>query len=156
QALSELGVTAEICTTDADGGGRLPVTLNETTIYRGVPTHFFKRDRSEAFKFSKSMKQWLDGNMANYDAVHIYAVFSHATHPAAQAWSKHGVRYVVRPLGTLEPWSLQQKWLRKFVAWHFCFRRDLMDAAAVHYTTRQERELTEQSLNLNKGIVVPN
>jgi len=45
--------------------------------------------------------------------VHIHAVFSHACLAAAQACRRHKVPYVVRPLGTLDPWSLRQKPFRK-------------------------------------------
>jgi glycosyltransferase involved in cell wall biosynthesis len=155
-ALQDAGLTVEICTTDADGDGRLAVELDKPTLYRGVQTHFFRRDRSEAFKFSRSLAQWLDKNVARYDIVHIHAVFSHSTYSAAQACQRHQIPYIVRPLGTLEPWSMHQKRLRKMLAWRLFFRHLLHGAAAVHYTTEQERELTEQSLNLSKGIIIPN
>ena len=155
-ALQHAGLTAELCTTDADGDGRLAVELDKPTLYRGVQTHFFRRDRSEAFKFSRSLVRWLDENVARYDIVHIHAVFSHATYAAARACQRQQIPYIVRPLGTLEPWSMQQKRPRKLLAWHILFRRVLRNAAAVHYTTIQERELTEQSLHLSKGIIIPN
>ncbi len=155
-ALQRAGVDVELCATDADGNGRLDVELGKPTLYRGVRTHFFRRDRSEAFKLSRSMDHWLDENIAGYDIVHIHAVFSHATHAAAQACRRHRVPYIVRPLGSLEPWSMQQKRPRKLIAWHFFFRRVLLEARAVHYTTEQERQLTERSLKLSGGIVVPN
>jgi glycosyltransferase involved in cell wall biosynthesis len=155
-ALQHAGLDVELGTTDADGNGHLPVELDKPSLYHGVRTHFFHRDQSEAFKFSRSLQRWLDENVTRYDIVHIHAVFSHATYAAARACQRHHVPYVVRPLGTLEPWSMQQKRSRKLVAWHLLFRRVLRGAAAVHYTTEQERELTEQSLGLNKGIVIPN
>jgi glycosyltransferase involved in cell wall biosynthesis len=156
RALQHAGLTVDLCTTDADGDGQLPVELDKPTLYRGVRTHFFRRDRSEAFKFSRSLARWLDNNVARYDIVHIHAVFSHATYAAARACQRQQIPYIVRPLGTLEPWSMQQKRPRKMLAWHLLFRRVLRRAAAVHYTTRQERELTEQSLNLSKGVTIPN
>lgn len=155
-ALQRAGLDVELCTTDADGNGRLAVELDKPSLYQGVRTHFFRRDRSEAFKFSRSLQRWLDENVTQYDIVHIHAVFSHATYAAAQACQRHQVPYIVRPLGTLEPWSMQQKRPRKLVAWYLLFRRVLREATAVHYTTEQERELTEQSLGLSKGIVIPN
>ena len=155
-ALQRAGVDVELCATDADGNGRLDIEIDKPTLYRGVRAHFFRRDWSEAFKFSRSMDRWLDGNVAGYDIVHIHAVFSHATQAAARACRRHRVPYIVRPLGTLEPWSMQQKRPRKLMAWHFFFRRILHEASAVHYTTEQERELTERSLKLDGGIVIPN
>ncbi|HUJ71556.1 MAG TPA: glycosyltransferase [Verrucomicrobiae bacterium] len=150
------GIDAELCATNADGSGHLDVDIDKPTSYRGVPAHFFRRDWSEAFKFSRSLDRWLERHIAGYDIVHIHAVFSHATHAAARACRRHHVPYIVRPLGTLEPWSMQQKRPRKLLAWHFFFRRVLHEASAVHYTTEQERELTERSLGLNGGIVIPN
>lgn len=155
-ALAERGITAEIATTDADGPARLPVELGKPVTYQGVRCHFFRRDCNESFKFSRSLKRWLDENVAHYDLVHVHAVFSHATHAAARACWRHRVPYIVRPLGTLEPWSMSQKRGRKLVAWHFFFHRVLDRAAAVHYTTEQEREWTEPPLGLRRGIVVPN
>src|ERR1017187_3167927 len=144
-SLKRVGIDVELCATDADGNGHLNVEIDKPTLYRGVRAHFFRRDWSEAFKFSRSMDRWLDRNIGGYDIVHIHAVFSHATHAAARACRQHHVPYIVRPLGTLEPWSMQQKQLRKALAWHFLFRRELREAAAIHYTTEQERELTERS-----------
>ena len=155
-ALQRAGVDVEICTTDADGKRRLAVTLNTPTVYRGVRAHFFRHDRSEAFKFSRSLRRWLYENVGHYDIVHIHGVFADATYAAAQACQRHGVPYIVRPLGTLEPWSMQQKPLRKAVAWRLFFQRVIQNAVVVHYTTDQERELTERSLHLKKGVVIPN
>ena len=155
-ALRQTGLEVDLCTTDADGDGHLAVELDKPTVYRGVRTHFFRRDWSEAFKFSRSLQRWLEENVAQYDIVHIHAVFSHATHAAARACRRYQIPYIVRPLGTLEPWSMQQKRSRKVLAWRLFFRRVLREAVAVHYTTEQEQQLTERSLNLDKGIVIPN
>jgi glycosyltransferase involved in cell wall biosynthesis len=156
ESLQRRGVDAEICTTDADGRGQLSVELGKPTMYQGVRCHFARRDWSEAFKYSHSMQRWLDEHLTEFDVVHIHAVFSHSTYAAARACRQHGIPYIVRPLGTLEPWSMQQKRLRKLIAWNLVFHRVLQQAAAVHYTTDQERELTESTLNLRNGIVIAN
>ena len=136
--------------------GRLPVELGKPVSYRGVRCHFFPRGWSEAFKYSPSLGRWLNENVAQYDIVHIHAVFAHATCAAARACCRAGIPYIVRPLGTLEPWSMRQKPVRKQIAWRLLFRRVLTQATAIHYTTEQEREWTERSLGLRKGLVVPN
>src|ERR1700735_3472259 len=97
-ALQRADLDVELSTTDADGNGRLAVELDKPSLYHGVRTHFFRRDRSEAFKFSRSLQRWLDESVARYDIVHIHAVFSHATYAAAQACRRHQVPYIVRPL----------------------------------------------------------
>ena len=127
----------------------------ETRNYKGVPTFFFPLQWGESFKYSKPLRTWLDANVKTFDVVHIHAVFNHACIAAAAACRKHHVPYVVRPLGTLDPWSMKQKPLRKFLFWQLAGKRMLQAAAAVHYTASAEKLGAEGSLGLNHGRVIP-
>lgn len=156
RALRARGCETLIATTDADGRGRrLPVELGGEVEYEGVPTVFFPRQLSEAFKLSLPLARWLDANVGSFDAVHIHAVFSHACLAAARACRARGVPYIVRPLGTLNPWGLSRKTFRKRVMWRLSAGRMMRGAARVHYTTPEERLLVEQSLGLGRGVVLP-
>jgi glycosyltransferase involved in cell wall biosynthesis len=156
RALTEAGVDGLVVTTDADGpAGRLSVTLGETVAYDGVPTIFFRREWSEALKYSRSLARWLDGHVVEFDVVHVHGVFSHACLAAGRACRRAGVPYLVRPLGSLDPWSLRQKRLRKRVLWTLGADRMLRQASAIHYTTAEERRLAERGLGLGRGVVVP-
>lgn len=155
RALQEKGVDQMVATTDADGGGRLPVDLAKTLDYDGVPTIFFSRQWSEAFKYSRPLARWLESEVSEFDVVHVHAVFSHSSLAASRACRRHGVPYVVRPLGSLDPWSLSQKRLRKRLLWHLGVKQMLQGCSAIHYTTAAERCLTERALSLTNGTVVP-
>jgi glycosyltransferase involved in cell wall biosynthesis len=155
RALPHSGVDVLVATTDADGGGRLAVPVGEQSTWQGVQSIFFRRQWSEAFKYSGPLAAWLRTHVANFDVVHIHAVFSHACLAAAKACQDREVPYVVRPLGTLDPWSLHQKSLRKRVLWHMGARRMLQLAGAVHYTTRSEQRLAEGPLGIGRGVVIP-
>jgi len=144
-----------IATTDADGDGRLAVETGTRMEYRGVPTIFFSRQLTEAFKYSNSLACWLSKNVNTFDLVHIHAVFSHSSIAAARACIQKKVPYIVRPLGSLDPWSLKQKRLAKAVLWRMGVRQMLHHASAVHYTTVEERRLSEEGLGINSGVVVP-
>lgn len=154
-ALRQRGVDTLIATTDADGEGRLPVELGKQISYGNVPAIFFSRQWSEAYKYSWPLERWLAANVTGFDVVHIHAVFSHACLAAARACSKMGVPYIVRPLGTLDPWSMRQKRARKMFFWHLGARQMLSRADAIHYTAQSERELAESSLGLKLGVVIP-
>ena len=97
----------------------------------------------------------MEQSVAGFDVVHIHAVFSHASLAAVRACRRHRVPYVVRPLGSLDPWSMRQKAFRKRVFWHAGVARMLKEASAIHYTSGGERRLAEKSLGLNHGVVIP-
>jgi glycosyltransferase involved in cell wall biosynthesis len=155
RALRVSGIDTLIATTDADGTGRLSVALGQQTSYEDVPAIFFSRQWSEAYKYSRPLAEWLKNHVSDFDVVHIHAVFSHACLAAARVCRKNNVPYIVRPLGTLDPWSLNQKRLRKQLFWHLGVRQMLNGAAAIHYTTDAERRLAEESLWLKRGAVIP-
>lgn len=149
------GVDARIATTDADGPGRLGVAHRRMIDYRGVPAVFFRRRLGESLKYSGSLARWLHERVAEYDVVHVHGVFSHPCLAAARACRAQDRPYVVRPLGTLDPWSLRQNALRKRLFLRLGGERMLRDAAAIHYTTEAERLLVEQRFRLERGVVIP-
>jgi glycosyltransferase involved in cell wall biosynthesis len=156
RALARTGVDVLVATTDADGpGGRLRVPLGALTSYRDVPTVFFRRQWSESFMLSLPLARWLSAHVAEFDAVHLHAVFTHACLAAAAACRRWQIPYVIRPLGTLDRWSRQQKPLRKWIVWQVAARSMVRHAAAVHYTTADERGDVEASLRLDRGVVIP-
>lgn len=155
QALGREGIESLIATTDADGPGRLPVPLKRPIEYQGVSVIFFPRQWSEAFKYSHPLAQWLDREVGNFDVVDIHAVFSHSSLAASRACLKRGVSYMVRPLGSLDPWSLKQKRFQKRTLWALGVGRMLECAKAIHYTTLEEKRIAEETLGLDRGIVIP-
>jgi glycosyltransferase involved in cell wall biosynthesis len=155
RALLESRVDALIVTTNADGEGRLSVKLGRQITYGNAPAIFFPRQWSEAYKYSRPFARWLGAHVGEFDVVHIHAVFSHACLAAASACSKRDVPYIVRPLGTLDPWSMKQKRVRKMLFWHSGVKRMLEGAAVIHYTAQLEQQLVESSLGLKGGVVIP-
>jgi glycosyltransferase involved in cell wall biosynthesis len=155
RAVKAQGAYVELATTDADGPSRLPVEKGALVNYQDVPAIFFPRQMSEAFGYSRPLSRWLNSNVSRFDVVHIHAVFSHPCLAAASACRRSGVPYVVRPLGSLDPWSMRQKPLRKRLMWQLGVGRMLEHATAIHYTTAEEMRLAESSLKLKRGIVVP-
>ena len=129
--------------------------LETRNYYKGIPTVFFPVQLGASFKYSRPFALWLEQHVSDYDLVHIHAVFNHSCIAAARACRRKLVPYIVRPLGTLDPWSLKQKSLRKKVFWHGGIKTMLTQAAVMHYTTAGEQQAVESSLGLNHGVVVP-
>src|ERR1700752_2362432 len=151
RALQSQGIEVFLATTSHG----LPQTNTDcVTEYKGVPARFFEVQVGASFKYSRPFTNWLKTGVQDFDLVHIHAVFNHASVAAASACRKAGVPYVVRPLGTLDPWSMKQKPARKKIFWSLVGKRMLCGSAAVHYTAEDEKTATEESLGINHGRVI--
>lgn len=150
RALQALGVEVVLATT-SHGLTR----VNTDHVQDSLPTRIFPAQFGESFKYSRLLAGWLDENVSEFDLVHIHAVFNHASIAAARACRRAGVPYVVRPLGTLDPWSMGQKRLKKRVFWLMAGKAMMERSAAVHYTAAAEKKATEEHLGLNHGRVIP-
>ena len=149
RALKQHGVEVLLVSTNA--GMEHDESVSE---YKGVPARFFPIQLGESFKYSRPLSSWLNSNIQQFDLAHIHAVFNHSSIVAAHVCRKARVPYIVRPLGTLEPWSMTQKSLRKRVFWQLSAKGMLRRAAAIHYTTEAEKLTTERLLGLNHGKVI--
>jgi glycosyltransferase involved in cell wall biosynthesis len=153
KALRSQGIDAEIATTNADENGdselpvKLPVTVN------GVPVHVFGRNGSWRYKLSLGLTRWLDRNVGNYDLLHIHAVFSYSTAAAAYYARKHRIPYVILPHGMLTPWPVRQNRLLKYLYLTAIEKKNLADAAAVHFTA--EHELLNSVVRGRANFVLP-
>jgi glycosyltransferase involved in cell wall biosynthesis len=157
-SLAAKGIEVLLASTDHDlpaqnrpGGPK----RGEITRYKNLPAIFFPVQIGASFKYSRPFALWLDEHVSDYDLVHIHAIFNHACITAARACRQKGIPYVVRPLGTLDPWSMKQKSFRKKVFWNAGVKTMLTGAAAIQYTTNGEQQAVETSLGLNHGVVVP-
>lgn len=157
-SLAAKGIDVLLASTDEDlpaqnrpGGPK----RGAITRYKNLPAIFFPIQLGRSFKYSHPFALWLGEHVSDYDLVHIHAIFNHSSIAAAHACCAKAIPYIVRPLGTLDPWSMKQKSLRKKVFWNAGVRKMLRGAAAIHYTTQGEQEAVESSLGLNHGVVIP-
>ena len=150
RALMQQGVEVLLISTDAGLAEK-----GEVSEYKGVPAKIFPAQLGGSFKYSRPLALWMSSHIREFDVTHIHAVFNHSSIAAAHVSRQALVPYVIRPLGTLEPWSLTQKSMRKHVFWQVTGRRMLEHAAAVHYTTEAERISTERFTGMNHGKVIP-
>ncbi len=150
------GHQVDIVTSNADGAAELDYPVGRFVAYRGANTIFFPRKYGEAFKFSPGMAKWLCHHVRDYEIVHIHAVFSWSSLAAANACYGAEIPYLVRPLGSLDPWSMSQKPLRKKVMLQLGVKKMLRNAARIHYTSDLEKQASEDYLGLGNGVVVAN
>jgi glycosyltransferase involved in cell wall biosynthesis len=139
-ALARLGVNVTVATTDDDGpSSRLKVPLGIALREDNVTYFYFGRNLLQ-YKVSFGLMKWLRANLANFDLVHIHALFSFSSTVAARVARKHAVPYVVRPLGVLNRWGMEnRRRIPKLVSFHLVELPILLHSAAIHYTSDAER-----------------
>ena len=137
--LSRSGIETHVVTTDDNGPEQLHVPLGVPIVEDGVNYWYFRR-QARFYTFSWPLARWLARHVREFDVVHIHALFSFATLPAAYYARRNGVPYIVRPLGTLNEWGMKNRRPRlKRLSFRFLESRILKHAALVHYTSEQER-----------------
>jgi glycosyltransferase involved in cell wall biosynthesis len=155
RALKRRGEYVEIYTTNADGDGCLSVPLERATEVRGISVTYFPINGGHYYKLSRTLAGALRKNVRKFDILHIDSLYQFPSTIAAHYSRKFGVPYILRPHGTLDPYLYRRHTLRKRVYEGLVERRNLSDAAAVHFTSTEEMELAK-TLGLRlKAVVVP-
>jgi glycosyltransferase involved in cell wall biosynthesis len=156
RALTEAGVEVTVATTDDDGpGGRVSVALGLPVPVNGA-SHFFFRKQTEFYKCSVPLWRWLAGHVGEFQVVHVHALFSFASVAASRCARQRRVPYIIRPLGVLNRWGMENRrpWLKR-VSLRWIEGPLLRRAAAVHYTSQREREEAENAGVRAAGAVIP-
>jgi glycosyltransferase involved in cell wall biosynthesis len=155
RGLARAGVNVEIATTDDNGPSRLDVPLGKPIVDGKVTHRYFPR-QTRFYTVSWPLMRWLARHVREYDLVHIHAVFSHASVGAGLIAGRCGVPYIVRPLGVLNRWGImhRRRWLKQ-LSLRLIEKRILARAAAVHYTSEQERLEAAESGVDGPSVVLP-
>ena len=155
RGLTRAGADVHIATTDDDGTGHLNVLLGRPVEEEGATYWYFRR-QTRFYAVSWPLTRWLAGRVANFDLVHIHALFSYAAVPASIFARTRGVPYIVRPLGTLNRFGMERRRpMLKRLSYMLIERRILRDAAVVHYTSEAERREAALLGPPGQSIVIP-
>lgn len=158
EALAAQGVEVTILTTDSNGdNGQAPldVPIDRPVEQNGYQIRYFRCSPFKRYKFSLPLFRWLNDHAQEYDIAHIHALFSPVSSIAASICRRNHLPYILRPLGTLDPADLQQKKQIKQLYAAILEKPNLAGAAAVHFTSPQECEVSERFGTNPRAIVMP-
>ena len=115
-----------------------------------VPVHALGPGRG-SYGYSPRFSNWVKENHAGYDAVIVHGIWQYNSFGVWRALHRTGTPYFVFLHGMLDPWfnrTYPVKHLKKLLYWPWAEYRVLRDAAAVLFTSEEERLLASQSFSL--------
>lgn len=157
-ALAAAGVEVTVLTTDANGDvGQAPLAVprDRPMLQDGYQIRYFHCAPFQRYKFSLGLLSWLFHHAAAFDLAHIHALFSPVSTAAATVARYRGLPYVLRPLGTLDPADLQKKRQLKQLYAGLWERPNLAGAAAIHFTSQREANVSERFGLLTPALILP-
>ncbi|MDJ0553140.1 MAG: hormogonium polysaccharide biosynthesis glycosyltransferase HpsP [Microcoleaceae cyanobacterium MO_207.B10] len=157
-ALTAQNIDVTILTTDSNGDiGQAPldVPLDRPVIQNGYQIRYFHCSPFRRYKFSLKLLQWLNQHAAEFDLAHIHALFSPVTTIAATVANYNKIPYILRPLGTLDPADLRKKKQLKKIYVSLLEKRNIANAAALHFTSIEEAKVSERFGLSTTDLVIP-
>lgn len=155
RAVAGLGHAVSIYTTNADGPTELDVPTDRPIHRDGVEIRYFPVQPPRPWTFSLPLGRALRRAVREYDIVHIHSLYLFHNAVAGHYCRAYDVPYLVRPHGTLDPFIFKRHRLRKTVMEVLFERKNIRHAAAVHFTTEEEKKLAEPYTFGTPGVVVP-
>lgn len=108
-----------------------------------------------SFYYSPELAYWIEKRVREFDILHVHTIFNFPSAWACRVARQHRIPYIVRPCGMLDPWSLAQGWLKKSLWLRLIERANLNGAAAVHFTSEEERLAASRFTGNIPCVVIP-
>jgi glycosyltransferase involved in cell wall biosynthesis len=158
QGLAAAGAEVTILTTNSNGdSGQSPlaVPLGVPVQEENYTVRYFACSPWRRYKFSAGLVTWLYQHAHEFDLAHIHALFSPLSTAAATVARDRNLPYVLRPLGTLDPADLQKKKRLKQVYGRLFEAPNIAGAAALHFTSPIEAEVSHRFGASAQDWVIP-
>ncbi|MFT3828370.1 MAG: glycosyltransferase [Opitutaceae bacterium] len=156
EGLAALGHEVTVFTTNAGLAEDRSIPADRPVGRNGVTVHYFPSRQALTGLACPELEAAVRKRVADFDLVHVTGVWQPTSVAACRAAAKAGVPYICSPRGALGRYSFTQKPWKKWPYFWLRERRNLNQAAAVHYTARMEAEEAARLHLQAKPFVVPN
>ena len=156
RAVARRGHDVAIYTTDRELEAAEIPPLDRPVMRDGVELRVFHQHAPTVFATSLPLARALAGAVPRADVVHLHSLYLFHVWATARLCRRHGVPYLLRPHGTLDPYLWKRHRARKWVMERAFQDRVIRQAAALHYTAAEEMKLAEPYVHGTPGVVIPN
>ena len=119
----------------------------------GLPVHALGVGLT-SYRYSSKLGSWLTQHGGDYDRVIVNGLWQYLSFAAWRRYTGSPNPYFVFPHGMLDPWfkeTFRLKHLKKWLYWPWADYRVLRDAAAVIFTSEEERLVARKSFWLYRA-----
>jgi glycosyltransferase involved in cell wall biosynthesis len=156
RAVARRGHDVAIYTTDRGLAPDEAERVQKAAARDRVELRIFPQQAPRLLATSWPLARALESAVPKCDIVHLHSLYLFHVWAAARACRRHGVPYLLRPHGTLDPFLWNRHRLRKSVMEWLFQDRVIREAAALHYTAAEEMKLAEPYVHGAPGVVIPN
>ncbi|MEO7741957.1 MAG: glycosyltransferase [Usitatibacter sp.] len=156
-ALRSLGHEVAVFATNSNGPCDLPVALGVAHDIDGVQVTYFPVRWPRSYFRSPSLKEALRARARGFDVGYLPWLYVYTTTAAASEFTRQGVPFVISPRGMLDRKMIEKKGrLRKTAYLSLVGSRHFRRAAAIHFTSPLERDLSWARFDEARTWVIPN
>ena len=156
-ALHSMGHEVAVFTTNSNGERDLPVALGVAHDIDGVQVTYFPVKWPRGYFRAPSMKAALRARAREFDVGYLPWMYVYTTTAAAREFTRQGLPYVVSPRGMLDRRMIEKKGRARKIAYLSLVDHDhLGNAAAIHFTSSLERDLSWRRFEARRTLVIPN
>jgi len=155
EGLVSLGHEVEVFTSNAGLSSQRELPVNQLIIRNGVKVTYFAQATGIGIN-CPGMEESVTARAKEFDIIHVTGVWQRTSGAACIAAKKHCVPYIISPRGALGPYSWRQKTLKKLAYYLWQERFNVINAASIHYTSKQELEECQWLKLPGQTFIIPN
>lgn len=155
RAVANLGHEVSIYTTNQDGPEELVVPLDRPVHHDDVEIRYFPIQSPRFWGTSVPLARALRQKIPTFDLVHLHSLYLFHNLVTGHYCRKYDTPYLIRPQGTLDPYIYRRHRWRKCLMEFLFEHRNIRHAAALHFTTAEEKELAAPFTFQAPGVIVP-
>jgi glycosyltransferase involved in cell wall biosynthesis len=125
------------------------------SILKETVKHLSKKKIDIKLIYIKKKKSSLINIIKKLDICHFYGGWTYFHIKSVIIALKLKKKIIIHPLGFYEPWSLGQKKIKKFIAWHIYQKKILKIANMIHCASRLEEKNLLNLCKDFKTVVIP-
>jgi glycosyltransferase involved in cell wall biosynthesis len=160
KALAKKGVNVTVYASNKGLNGDIPADKEididgiNVTYFRSSSLFDFVGDTG--WQFSGEMTKVIKRTIKNFDLVHINGIWSYPAAVTAYYCRKYDKPYIISPHGMLFAYTLARKAWKKWPYYAAITKRDIQNAAALHFLTDCEKSRVHPFIDIEtRSFIVP-